>query len=373
MMTPEVVVIGAGVVGASIGYHLAKSGVAVTLIDRDAPGSRTSKVSFAWINALGKRPEHYHHFSRLGVDGFSSLLEDLGPNSGIGAGGGLHWPGPGTKGSSEMRRLASELDDLDYPYQMLTPQEAAELEPNFQVDGVEGPILYTPIERWADGDLLASSLAESAVNHGVTVMARCSVREIVTQGGRVTGVLTAGGFIPAATVVVAAGNASVGLLAPLGYRLPLDRVVGVLAVVSAPPDLVKRVLYPGEYHIRPMSDGRVAIGSREMDLLADEDTDTSGPPSWADRLLRMAQRDCPRLESARIDELRVGARPMPSDGLPIIGYVPGIQGAYVATMHSGVSLATIVGQTVTEEITSGRVPSMLAPYRPARFAGADSR
>ena len=67
------------------------------------------------------------------------------------------------------------------------------------------------------------------------------------------------------------------------------------------------------------------------------------------------------------------ARPMPSDGLPIIGYVPGIQGAYVATMHSGVSLATIVGQTVTEEITSGRVPPMLAPYRPARFAGADSR
>ena len=73
----DVIVIGAGVVGASIGYHLAKSGAQVTLIDRDAPGSRTSKVSFAWINALGTRPEHYHHFSRLGVDGFSSLLEDL--------------------------------------------------------------------------------------------------------------------------------------------------------------------------------------------------------------------------------------------------------------------------------------------------------
>ena len=198
-------------------------------------------------------------------------------------------------------------------------------------------------------------------------MAPCSVREIFAQGGKVTGVSTADGFVPAATVVVAAGNASVGLLAPLGYRLPLDRVVGVLAVVSAPPDLVKRVLYPGRYHIRPTSDGRVAIGSREMDFLADEDTDTSRPPTWADQLLGMAQRDCPRLGSARVEELRVGARPMPRDELPIIGHVPGVEGAYVATMHSGVSLATIVGQTVTEEITSGSVPALLEPYRPERF------
>ena len=364
----DVVVIGAGVVGASIGYHLAKSGVSVTLIDRGAPGSRTSKVSFAWINALGKRPQHYHHFSRLSVDAYSTLLEDLGPNAGIGQGGGLHWPAPGAQGLADMQSLASELDGLGYPHQLLTSQEAAELEPNFHVDGVEGSILYAPIERWADGDLLARALAKSAAGHGATVLAPSSVREIVVQGGRVTGVSTADGFVPAATVVVAAGTASVGLLAPLGYRLPLDRVVGVLAVVSAPPGLVKRVLYPGRYHVRPTTDDRVAIGCREMDFLADEDTDASGPPSWAGQLLRMAQQDCPRLGSGRVEELRVGARPMPKDELPIIGYVPGVQGAYVATMHSGVTLAAIVGQTVAEEITSGRVPSLLEPYRPERFA-----
>lgn len=363
----EIVVIGAGVVGASIGYHLAKSGASVTLIDRDAPGSRTSKVSFAWINALGKRPRHYHHFSRLSVDAYSTLLEDLGPNSGIGEGGGLHWPAPGAQGLSNMQSLASDLDGLGYPYQLMTPQEAAELEPNFHVEGVEGSILYAPIERWADGDLLARSLAKSAADNGATVMAPSSVREIVAQGGKVTGVSTADGFVPAATVVVAAGTASVGLLAPLGYRLPLDRVVGVLAVVSAPPDLVKRVLYPGRYHVRPTNDGRVAIGCREMDFLADEDTDASGPPSWADQLLHMVQQDCPALGTGRIEELRVGARPMPKDELPIIGYVPGVQGAYVATMHSGVTLAAIVGQTVTEEITTGQVPSLLEPYRPERF------
>ena len=367
MTSSDVVVIGAGVVGAAIGYYLAKSGVPVTLIDREAPGSRTSKVSFAWINALGKRPQHYHQFSRMSVDTYSSLLEDLGPNSGIGEGGGLHWPAPGPQGLADMQRLASELGDLEYPYRLMSREEAAELEPNFHVDGVEGSILYAPTERWADGDLLALSLASGAARHGATLMAPSSVREIVTRGGRVTGVSTADGFVPADTVVVAAGTASVGLLAPLGYQLPLDRVVGVLAVVSAPPDLVKRVLYPGRYHVRPTTDGRLAIGCREMDFFADEDTDASSPPAWADQMLSMVQQDCPRLGSARVEELRVGARPMPSDDLPIIGYVPEVRGAYVATMHSGVSLAPIVGQTVTEEITSGRLPSLLEPYRPERF------
>ena len=60
---------------------------------------------------------------------------------------------------------------------------------------------------------------------------------------------------------------------------------------------------------------------------------------------------------------------MPADGLPIVGQVPGVQGAYVATMHSGVSLAAIVGQTVAEEITSGSASSVLEHYRPDRKIG----
>ena len=83
----DVVVVGAGVVGAAIAFYLAKSGAKVTLVDRDAPGGRTSRVSFGWINALGKRPEHYHRLSRLGVDAYTQLEEDLGPGSGIGHGG----------------------------------------------------------------------------------------------------------------------------------------------------------------------------------------------------------------------------------------------------------------------------------------------
>ena len=57
---------------------------------------------------------------------------------------------------------------------------------------------------------------------------------------------------------------------------------------------------------------------------------------------------------------------MPADGMPIVGPIPSVQGAYVATMHSGVSLAAIVGQTVAEEIISGNVSPTLEHYRPDR-------
>jgi len=366
----DVVVVGAGVVGAAIAYYLAKGGANVTLMDREGPGSRTSKVSFGWINALGKRPDHYHRFSRLSVEAYAGLAEELGPDAGIGAGGSLHWPAPGPEGRAEMETLVKELQELEYPYQLLTEREALELEPNVRVEGVEGSILYAPMERWADGDRLARTFAGQAAEYGAMVVAPSTVREVVERGGRVTGVTHTDGFLPADTVVIAGGVASVGLLAPLGYQLPLDRVVGILGVVSAPPGAVRRVLYPGRYHIRPTADGRVAIGCRDMDVLADEDTDTSSPPSWLEGLLRMAQRDCPALEDGHVEELRVGARPMPVDGLPVIGPVPGVAGAYVAAMHSGVTLAAIVGQTVAEEIISGKDSALLERYRPGRFPGS---
>ena len=85
----DLVVVGAGVVGAAIAFYLAKSGARVTLVDRDAPGGRTSRVSFGWINALGKRPEHYPRLSRVGVDTYTQLEEELGPGSGIGRGAPL--------------------------------------------------------------------------------------------------------------------------------------------------------------------------------------------------------------------------------------------------------------------------------------------
>ena len=95
------------------------------------------------------------------------------------------------------------------------------------------------------------------------------------------------------------------------------------------------------------------IGSDDFDLMADEDTDTSKPPEWLYGLRDTAARDIRGLGSLHIEEFRIGLRPLPTDGLPLIGPVPGIDGAYAAVMHSGITLAAIVGQIVAEEVGRG--------------------
>ena len=95
------------------------------------------------------------------------------------------------------------------------------------------------------------------------------------------------------------------------------------------------------------------IGSDEFDIMADEYTDTSKPPSWLYGLRDIAAQDISGLGSLPIEEFRIGLRPLPSDGLPLIGPVPGVEGVYAAVMHSGITLAAIVGRTVAEEVGQG--------------------
>jgi glycine/D-amino acid oxidase-like deaminating enzyme len=64
----------------------------------------------------------------------------------------------------------------------------------------------------------------------------------------------------------------------------------------------------------------------------------------------------------------VGVRPMPEDGMPVVGFAPELPGLYLATMHSGVTLAAAVGRFAATEILDGARIEMLEPYRPGRFA-----
>ncbi|MCS7207020.1 MAG: FAD-binding oxidoreductase [Dehalococcoidia bacterium] len=365
---PDIVVIGAGVAGASIAYYLAKAGAQVTLLERHQPGGYTTWASFGLINAARKRPEHYHRFSRMAIDAYGPLAEEVGEEVLIGT-GVLHWPAS-LGGPAETERLAQELTRFGYPFQRLSPREAAELEPAVHPLHAEGPILFFPQERWTDADRLAQVLVRRAQGRGAQVHLGCAVHEIRTTNGRVEGVLTSAGFIAARQVVVAGGTASVGLLAPLGYRPPVERVIGVVIYTSPVPGLVRRAVYPGHYHIHPTHDGRLVLGAIPYDRLVSEETVSTPPPSWTHRLLGEAQRDIPALQGATVAELRIGVRPVPKDGLPIIGPVPGVEGAYVAVMHSAVTLAALVGQTVAQEVAQGRPSPLLEPYRPSRFPDA---
>jgi glycine/D-amino acid oxidase-like deaminating enzyme len=112
-----------------------------------------------------------------------------------------------------------------------------------------------------------------------------------------------------------------------------------------------------------MSDGRVLMGERAQDEVAKSPT-----LEHARSLLRQAQRSFPALETTQVDHFTVEWRPMPRDGMPIVGRLPGCPSLYVATGDSGVTIAPAVARFVTQELVQGREAERLKPFRPSRFS-----
>ncbi len=92
-----------------------------------------------------------------------------------------------------------------------------------------------------------------------------------------------------------------------------------------------------------------------------------GARAIADRMLERLKARLPELEGLGIGQVMLGTRPVPVDGMPAIGPVRGAEGVYVASMHSGVTLAPLVGQFVAQEVLGEEKIAMLADFRPDRF------
>jgi glycine/D-amino acid oxidase-like deaminating enzyme len=212
----------------------------------------------------------------------------------------------------------------------------------------------------------------------------CEVLAIELRGPRLLGVRTSEGRVALDHLVVAAGIDSQPLLATLGYHLPLRNAPGILAHSVPVPELTK-VVYdgPDELEFKQMANGRI-VGEWHFeppDIPAHREirahaTDYPNPALRAEHGRRILERIgtvMPGVRGVPLQRLTLGFRPMPIDGFPIVGPVPGAREVYMAVTHSGVTLAAILGRYVSREIlTEARMPA-LAPYRPTRFPLASLR
>src|SRR3712207_3122436 len=105
MSRAEIVVVGAGSVGADVAYRLAQRGASVTVLEADAPGRGTSGSSFAWINAFRKTPRNYHDLNVAGIEEHAGLAEELGDGGWLRRHGGLHWE-ESPEGQASLRETA---------------------------------------------------------------------------------------------------------------------------------------------------------------------------------------------------------------------------------------------------------------------------
>ncbi len=364
----DVVVVGAGVIGSSIGYHLAKTGSQVMIAD---PGSPVSP-SASWASAGGVRrqdrdPREWE--LTLAASNRWPLLEDeLEADCAFRAGGHLHVAETETDLARLAERAARERA-AGIETELVDATEAHELAPILAPSVIGGT--FTSGDGQADPRLTTRAFLDAAVRSGA-IHRREAVDGFLVAGSKVRGVRLGSEQVNATHVVLAAGSWSPRLLGQLDFDLPL-RVEGLQMLRSDPVDPILVPTVGSES--RPISfkqqpSGAFYIGGGwpaevNQEIHTCELLEDSVKGSW-----ETACELFPTLRHRRIDGRLCGLEGVSVDGVPLIGPLPGTDGAYVAVGFSGhgFQLSPAVGKAVAEELMGGQ-PSALDGLRPNRFVG----
>ena len=368
----SVVVVGAGIVGASIAYYLSRrKNVTVTVIERHQPGSGASNHSFAWINSFGKDPVGYHHFNRRSVDIWHRFAHSLEADVGFHCGGELHSENT-IAGVEALHQRVKQLQAWGYPCRMITIDELRHLEPGLDSDSMTGAS-FSDIDGQVDAPKVVEACLQSACERGTVVHSQTPVTELcLDKNNRIEAVRTPKGELNCDRVVLAGGVKTTELAAMADVHIPQEHSPGVVIRTDAHPPVLHTVSalhLPAidkerpEIHLRQLTDGTLRIGQGTQESLNQDDSQ-----AHADALLSRATYYLPALDGAQAIPTPVGYRPMPIDGLPVLGFSESVPNLYIALMHSGVTLAPLVGELVTLEIADSAQVEMLNPYRPERFA-----
>jgi D-hydroxyproline dehydrogenase subunit beta len=354
-MTRECLIIGAGLIGASLAFRLSQAGVAVRVLEAGLPASEASGRSFGWINASFYLSPAHHQLRADAIAAHHRLSRDL-PGSGHRWGGALWWEetGPG------FDAMAGALRALGYPVEALSRADVARREPSLAV--LPERALLFPAEGAVDAADLTRTLLRAAASHGAEVMTGVGVTGLIQSGGQVLGAETTLGPLRSETVVLAAGVGAAALLARVGLHLPMLHRPGVM-LRSQPVSLrLAHILVTPDQEIRQDACGRLlapAVAGHQSDTGAGVADMSAMAGATLARLGRLFG-----LLDLRAERVGHALRPVPGDGLPAYGPVKGCPGLWLAVMHSGVTLAPLVAEHMAAQILGqGSVPTDFLPDR----------
>lgn len=358
MKGPGIVVVGAGIIGASIAWHLTRRGARVTILEAVAPGGVATANSFAWINSNYSFSETYFALRHHSMGEWRRLAEQL-PQLPVSLSGSIYLPARGLDLEEFVARNAA----WGYRIELIDGARVRELEPRWKQ--VPEFAAHALDEGAAEAHDAAALLAAAAVEDGAVLRPGVRADGLVFENGRVAGVRAGGEALSADEVVIAAGTATPELVAGTGYRLPLDTPPGLLAHTRPMPALLNGVVLAEGLHVRQKPNGQILAGSdfQGSELAAD-------PEAGGRELMRRLRAALDVDGDLELERTSVGTRPMPADGEPAIGRPPGVEGLYVAVMHSGVTLCPAVGALAAREILDGARDRLLAPFGLERFLNA---
>ena len=363
----RIVVIGAGILGASTAFHLARSGAAVVVVDHAHAGRATAAgagIICPWV-ADAPEPDFYRLYA-AGAQYYPTLLAALGEAET----GYRHTGALCVSDSSDAldaiealaRRRAAAAPEAGEILR-LSPAEARRrfppLRPDFAAVRITGGARV-------DGRRLAAALLRAAEAAGAEC--RPGLASLSLHPGGAPLVWLDGEALAADAVVVTAGAWAPALLRPLGLALAIAPQRGQIVHLHLPGAATGEwpvILPPGSHYLLAFDDSRVVVGAtRETGAGFDHRLTAGGMAEVLAEALRVA----PGLADATLAETRIGFRPIAADGLPMLGGAPGVPGLFIGNGlgPSGLTIGPYAGALLAA-LAVGETPALpldrFAPFR----------
>lgn len=394
MRSPEVIIVGGGVIGSAVAYELARRSVRVMLLDKSLPG-RASSASAGGLwpvgEAVGLGCGVIYHSTQAGENGdvqdvgmlpevfrdflvesnalFPELAAELASTTGIDVeyreGAGLLFVIYNEQERCFVEKVIAALP-RSCDVEVLSPAATAQVEPELTGDLIGAAMLKG--EHQINPMLLAEAFKRGAIAHGAEFRHDCLVNGLVRRGDRIAGVRLGEEVIEAGLVINAAGSWAGRLAATAGMELPVSPVRGQIVLTQALPRTLNACLSTSGCYLAQKHHGEVLIGSTTEHVGFDvglTDTAVRG-------MCEAAVRAVPMLAGVGIKRMWAGLRPGTPDELPILGSAPGVEGYLNAAggFRTGIVASALTGRVVAQLATGEPLDFGIEPFGVERFASS---
>ncbi len=367
MKAPDIIVVGAGIVGCTVAYELARSGAAVRVIETRTPGQGATRASAGILapHIEGHSSAALHSLGKRSLDLYDGFMTRLSEDSGR----DVFYRRNGTFEVAFLDADVARLNDLSSALaaegieaRWIAPGAFGALEP-LAASTARGALLI-PTHGFVGVTSLTLAAAAAAEKLGATFsVATGAIRICAASGGRV-GVQTALTMIEADRVVLAAGSWSPAITVDGADPIPVKPIRGQLIQLQTEPGSISRVIWGPDGYLVPWPDGSVLVGSTVEDVGFDE----SHTAEAVEHLRAVAVSLVPSLAGAEMTAVRTGLRPKGPDDVPILGASSAVPGLIYATAHyrNGVLLTPLTMQLVRDLVFDRPADPALRDLDPAR-------